>query len=265
MDVKCTKMDEEEMLSDKLVEYCVGIAQEFQARLNRIQVFVKHNLTSGSANEDILRDFLTRHTPNAFQVGQGFICNPLQENSVSRQCDILVYDQNRHPAVYDDGPIKIVWPDSVRMVIESKTQFKKRDIKTAIKNIASAKEIERIEENLVDFNGFIFAFHSVRLETVKKHLERCLTLFPKKNRPDAILLFDKGIIIRRSPEANHYSIEKAIDDSHKGAIILTFLLLHFFDVVWRPAGVGLAEVLRQLQIKYTENMDVIEFAESNDP
>jgi hypothetical protein len=258
-------MYEEEILSDKLVGYCVGIAQEFQARINRIQVFVKHNLTSGSANEDILRDFLIKHTPGAFQVGQGFVCNPLQENSVSRQCDILVYDQNRHPVVYEDGPVKIVWPDSVRMIIETKTRFQKSDIKAAIENIASAKVVKRIQEDQVDFTGFIFAFHSVGLETVKKHLERCLALVPKENRPDAILLFDKGIIIRRSPETNRYGIEKTVDDRHKGAIVLTFLLLHFFDVVWGHVGIGIAEVLRQMQIKHTKRVGVIEISQPDGP
>jgi hypothetical protein len=44
--------------ADTFFEYCMGVAQEFEARLNRIRVFVKHNLTSGTANEIILRDFL---------------------------------------------------------------------------------------------------------------------------------------------------------------------------------------------------------------
>jgi Domain of unknown function (DUF6602) len=258
-------MCEAERLANKLIEYCVSIAQEFQARINRIQVFVKHNPTSGSANEDILRDFLTKHAPGAFQVGQGFVCNPLQEDSVSRQCDILVYDQNRYPVVYEDGPVKIVWPDSVRMVIESKTQFQKRDIGAAVENIESAKEVRKIHEDRVDFNGFIFAFHSAGLETVKKYLERYLTSVPKKNRPDAILLFDKGIIIRRSPETNRYGIEATVDDQHKGAIVLTFLLLHFFDVMGSHVGVGIAEVLRQMQINYTKRVGVIEIPQPNSP
>lgn len=254
-------MNEEEILSDKLVEYCVGIAQEFQARLNRIQVFVKHNSTSGSAHEDILRDFLIKHTPGAFQVGEGFVCNPLQENNVSRQCDILIYDQNRHPVVYEDGPVKIVWPDSVRVVVESKTRFDKKDIEAAVRNIESAKAVKRIQEDRVDFNGFIFAFRSAGLETVKKHLKRCLSSVPMKNRPDAILLFDKGIIIRRSPETTRYGIEKTVDDRHIGAIVVTFLLLHFFYAVGSHMGIGIAEVLRQMQIKYTKRIGVIEISQ----
>lgn len=257
-------MDKELIFSSKLVSYCVSISQEFQARINRIRFFVKHNLTSGNANEGILRDFLAKHTPQAFQVGQGFICNPLQDNSVSRQCDILVYDQSRHPLVYEDGPVKIVWPDSIRMVIETKTQFQKDDIETAIENISSAKSVERIHEDIVDFAGFIFAFNSAGLDTIKQHLKTYMVAVPKKDRPDAILLFDQGIIICKSPETNLYRIEKAVDQDNNGAIVLTFLLLHFFNVVWGYPGLGIAEMLRQMQIKYTKRLGVIEIAEVRD-
>ena len=74
-----------------LIKYGQGIAEEFKARRNRIRNFVTdHNLTSGTANEMILRDFLASLSPRRYTVGQGFICNPTRPSQVSRQCDILV-------------------------------------------------------------------------------------------------------------------------------------------------------------------------------
>ncbi len=109
------------------------IAKEFQSRINRMQVFVRHNLSSGNANETILRQFLATHAQGNIDVGQGFICDPTHEDRISKQCDILVYNQNDYPIIYSDGAVKIVWPESVRMVIEVKTNFGKRKSRQPLK------------------------------------------------------------------------------------------------------------------------------------
>lgn len=84
--------------SDKMLDYCIGIAKEFQSRINRMQTFVKkHNLSSGGANETILREFLSAHAPTTYEVGQGFICHPVDRDSVSKQCDILASTRATFP------------------------------------------------------------------------------------------------------------------------------------------------------------------------
>jgi hypothetical protein len=65
-----------ESRADKFFEYCVSVAKEFQSRMNRMRVFVRHNLSSGTANEILLRDFLAKHASGNFSVSQGFICDP---------------------------------------------------------------------------------------------------------------------------------------------------------------------------------------------
>lgn len=124
--------------ADNFFEYCVSVAKEFQSRMSRMRVFVQHNLSTGTANEVILREFLSKHASGNFEVSQGFICDPSEKKSVSRQCDILVYNKNRYPVVYADGPIKVVWPESVAMVIEVKTTLLKKDIESALENVISA-------------------------------------------------------------------------------------------------------------------------------
>jgi hypothetical protein len=101
---------------ENLLAYCSSLAEEFQARRNRIRHFIpRHNLTSGTANESILRNFLAGISARTFGVSDGFLCNPIRGTS-SRQCDILVYDQ-RLPLVYAEGGVTVVWPESVLMAI----------------------------------------------------------------------------------------------------------------------------------------------------
>jgi hypothetical protein len=53
--------------------------------------------------------------------------DPLNQSaySVSRQCDVLVYDATRYPVVFRDGDFVIIRPEAVRAVIEVKGSLSK--------------------------------------------------------------------------------------------------------------------------------------------
>jgi hypothetical protein len=248
---------------DNMLRYCLSVAQEFQARMNRMRVFVKHNLSSGTANEIILREFLAGHSSGDYHVGQGFISDPTEEDKVSKQCDILVFDQNRYPIVYSDGPIKVVWPEAVRMVIEVKTNLNKEDIETGLENILSAKTMNPY------LYGVIFAFQSPsNLDTVINNLANYQSRVSPRHGPTAILLLDKGIIIhswswerRRDLEAapetdpNTYAIRAG--KSSTNGIVVAFLLLLFYDAIGQTVGVfhaDMVNMLMQMFDLYTERV-----------
>jgi hypothetical protein len=243
--------------SDKIIEYCLGVALEFEARVNRMRVFVRHNLSSGNANEIILREFLSSHTSGNYHVGQGFICTLAEMGRASKQCDILIYNQNDYPLIHSDGPIKIVWPESARMVIEVKTKFDKNEIETALENIKSAKELNR------QVVGIIFAFNSPKISTIAKNLQKYQYPLDNDLLPDAILLFDKGVIIHRWGIARYHDIESGANPnahavrvgkgSNKSAVVVTFLLLIFLDIVSNMDYVTNAKnMLIDLIKKYTD-------------
>lgn len=237
--------------SEKMLEYCMSVAQEFQARMNRLRVFVKHNLSSGNANEIILREFLASHASGNFKVEQGFLCDPTEQNKVSKQCDILVHNQSKYPIIYSDGPIKVVWPESAKMVIEVKTNFKKDDIKTGLENIQSAKQVHR------RLHGVIFAFRSPKLDTVVRNLEEFpRPIFPKEG-PTAILLLDKGVIIhtwgwsRRKdieslPETDPNAYAVMAGKNNNNAVVIAFLLLLFFEAIGQNVGVFHPDMVNML-------------------
>jgi hypothetical protein len=220
--------------ADRFLSYCNTIAQEFNSRLNRIKSFVQHNLSTGTANETILREFLSAHTPDKFAVGEGFICDPFQSKSVSNQCDVLIFDKNNFPLVYSVGSIKVVLPRAARMVIEVKTSFGKKDIHSAISNIESAKKLK--SRNLT---GVIVAFNSPSLKTVIANIKNYPSSIETEHLPTAILLLDKDLIIHRwgwlrnkeieedsNLNPNSFSIRKA--KSNKKGFAITFLLSLFF-------------------------------------
>lgn len=242
--------------SDKMLDYCIGIAKEFQSRINRMQTFVKkHNLSSGGANETILREFLSTHAPARYEVGQGFVSDFEDSELISKQCDILVYDKTNFPVLYSDGPIKVVMPDAVRMVIEVKTRFTKEHVEGSLLNVVTAAGLNP------QMTGVIFSFYSPGINSVIRNLQQYPEYIHQDYKPTAILLFDRGIIIHRwdlmrgkdiastpgsDPEA--YGIRVAKHD--KGAVVVTFLLLHFFEkvahgILWSSAANMLLDLLEE--------------------
>jgi hypothetical protein len=242
--------------SDKMLDYCIGIAREFQARINRMQTFVKkHNLSSGGANETILREFLSAHAPARYGVGQGFICDLEDRDLVSKQCDVLVFDRSNFPVLHSDGSIKVVMPDSVRMVIEVKTRFTKAHVEGSVLNVVTAANLNP------QMTGLIFSFYSPSINSVISNLQRYPEYIHQDHKPTAILLFDKGVLIHRwdlmrgrdiagtpgsDPEA--YGVRVARHD--RGAVVVTFLLLHFFEkvahgILWSSAANMLLDLLEE--------------------
>jgi hypothetical protein len=213
---------------ERIIEYCTGIASEFEARLNRIRTFVPdHNLTSGTANEEILRNFLAGHVAARFKVGQGFICDPTNSNSVSKQCDILVYDHHSYPNVYVDGNVEVVFPDSVRMLIEVKTNLTKEKLYQALENIEAGRRLN------YRMSGVIFAFESPSLEKLIANLREYPRQIDSHHVPIAILSLNEGIVIHRWPGTElggtRSAYEVRVSKKEKGNLVIAFLLLLFFD------------------------------------
>jgi hypothetical protein len=252
---------------NNLFEYCIGIATEFQSRMNRMRLFVRHNLTSGTANEVILRDFLAKHASGNFGVSQGFICDPTDQNAVSRQCDIIVHHNNTYPPVYSDAGIDVVWPPAVRMVIEVKTSLGRKDLIGALDNVASAVRLNSQIESIV------FAFRSPRLTTVMKNLQNCSSSLAIEELPRAILLLDKGVIIhnwgwareRLTDVKTPYSDENfqkpysvCIAKKDKGAVVVAFLLPLFLQAIQFGKGLhaDFINTLNDILEKHTDAINL---------
>ena len=142
------------------------------------------------------------------------------------------------------------------MVIEVKTNFDKKDIEAALENIKSVKELD---SRVV---GVVFAFNSPKLSTIATNLKKYQRPSSNDYLPDAILLLDRGVIIHRWGIARYHDIESGANPGahavrkgkgkNKGAIVVTFLLLVFLDIVARVDFVtGAKNMILNLIEKYT--------------
>src|SRR5690349_15882290 len=105
-----------------LPEYWQAVAKGIDAEDEKASLFIKHNLTVGTAREEILRDLMRRQTPEPFRVQTGFIHQILPDQQYcSPQCDIVVYDPSIAQPDYHIGELVVVarWP--AKAIVEVKT------------------------------------------------------------------------------------------------------------------------------------------------
>lgn len=95
--------------------YNCSLADELNIKSNKISLLVSHNQTVGNYRELLLRDLLKKHLPSKFSIATGFI------QGFSRQLDIIIYDSQNFPIIFNEGDLVVIQQEAVRGVIEVKT------------------------------------------------------------------------------------------------------------------------------------------------
>ncbi|TGD94912.1 DUF6602 domain-containing protein [Methylobacterium nonmethylotrophicum] len=105
----------------------------------------RHYPSVGAYKERLLSQIIKEYVPQKYSIGTGFVLFAHKEDgarahmdefdsmnmgahSLSRQCDILIYDAHSYPVIFRDGDFVIVRPESVCAVIEVKGTANPREI-----------------------------------------------------------------------------------------------------------------------------------------
>ncbi len=142
------------------------IAEQLLSKAKMIAEWgVTHPPTLGANRENTMREFLESFLPSLLRIGRGFVLNDLQE--ISRECDILIYDDTLIPPLYRDADVVVLRHVTVGMAIQVKTCLTKGQLNDALFNIASVKEVAP------HITGVIIAFvgPSKASKTVKGWIE----------------------------------------------------------------------------------------------
>lgn len=141
-----------------LTSYASLLGDSFSSKINLLSQILQnaHYPSLGTYKENLLSKVIREFLPTNYQVGTGFVLfvHEATENraekpgfdklnmgshSVSKQCDILIYDASKVPVVFKDDNFVILRPESVKAVIE-------------VKGGANKKEINNILEGFNDFS-----------------------------------------------------------------------------------------------------------------
>lgn len=165
-------------------KYFGNIDEEFNLLNKRLKELIKHPTALGTENESILREFLKNHIPGHYSIGHGFVFK--NEDEISKQCDVIIYDSNFFPPIFKRGDFVIVLPESVMTVIEVKEKLSKgKNLTLAIDNIKSVRKLnDRI-------SGLIFAYTG----STPVSILNAITNYNKNNKIDLRNIFDLMLIL----------------------------------------------------------------------
>ncbi len=195
-------MTEETLTIEKLFQ--LG-AQTLKDDFEKIRKSMPHHGVAGQEIENLLIDFLNEHLPRRFAAVSGLVIDTA--NSLSKQCDVLIYDAENSP-VYRAGSVGQILPsDSIASVIEVKSKLTKAELEDAAEKIASVKKLQRSPitnlDQPVNFSNFIvnnslgvvFAYDSkTSLKSLAKNLKEINKKLPRSQWIDAVVVLGKGVL-----------------------------------------------------------------------
>ena len=142
-------------------KFSATIAGELESLSERVRFIINHGPSVGTYRENLLQSSLRKHLPERYHIATGFIFG------LSKQIDILIYDRVDYAPIFREGDFVIVPPESVRAVIEVKTNLTSYNLRLALKSFHLAS---RFDDNQPPFFKGIFAFES-SLKTDKLNQE----------------------------------------------------------------------------------------------
>ena len=112
---------------------------------------VSHPGEMGSATEENWRELLRAYLPARYAVEGGFMIDV--DGRESQQLDLIIFDRQYSPVLFETGGVLYVPAESVYGVFEVKQQLSKRNVEYAGEKAASARRLRRTSVPIVHAGG----------------------------------------------------------------------------------------------------------------
>lgn len=105
-------------------EFQKSITEELNVVKNRVRNLIGscHWGEEGRYKEAILKNILRKFLPSNISIGTGFIVNANNPNNISKQIDIIIYD-NTYPVLFSEGDFIITTMKNVKGIVEVKSSI----------------------------------------------------------------------------------------------------------------------------------------------
>lgn len=114
---------------------------QMAAKLNTNRECIPHQGSKGDASEECWRIMLREYLPKRYRVEKAFVVDSLDQ--CSDQIDIVIFDQQYSPFLFNQDGAYYVPAESVYAVIEAKQDFNKKMIEYAAGKAASVRKLKR--------------------------------------------------------------------------------------------------------------------------
>ena len=189
-----------------------SIAKKMQIDYESLTKQIEHKGLKGRAREIVIKHFLNKYIPPFLGVESGEIIS--SKGGVSRETDVVVFDSLRCPIFLREDEVHVFPIESVYAVVEVKSFLNSNELADCVEKIQSVKQMPKlayfdqagvIKRGVTLFGreyeyfptlGFVFAFDSIGLDTLRQNLEtmNITGQIGLDERIDTICVLGKGVI-----------------------------------------------------------------------
>lgn len=194
---------------------------------------IEHHVTKGNFAEEKWIEWLRKYLPKRYSVDKAFAIDCY--DNISKQTDILIYDRQYSPFVFNESDAMYIPAESIYAVFEVKQDFSKKNLIDASEKIASVRKLHRTNgkvyhvdgesngKKLFKIIGGLLATKSSWKEPFGLDFERCL------NELDNNRVVDLGCAIKEGSFL-FYKDKNQIQKSTKEEALIFFFLKLFVEL-----------------------------------
>lgn len=127
------------------------VGGEVERSLSAARTLIAHSAEKGGASEEIWRLLLRKHLPRRYQVDTGFVVD--SSGTFSEQIDVVVFDRQYSPLVFEVGARKIFPAESVYAAFEVKQTIDAELIRYARQKVGCVRSLHRTNLPVRDLSG----------------------------------------------------------------------------------------------------------------
>lgn len=129
-----------------------SLQQRLAANLSANRAALKHPVAKGEASEINWLEMLEAHLPHRYRVGKAFIIDA--DGLCSEQIDVVIYDRQYTPPLYNRDNQLLIPSESVYAIFEVKQIIDKANIEYAGQKAASVRRLRRTSAIITHAGGY---------------------------------------------------------------------------------------------------------------
>jgi hypothetical protein len=118
-----------------------SLHDDIERRLREARAILGHPVEKGDASETIWIDLLERYLPRRYQGRKAYVVDA--EGSFSEQIDIVIFDRQYSPIIFQFEGATIVPAESVYAVFEAKQSINAEQVEYAHRKVRSVRRLKR--------------------------------------------------------------------------------------------------------------------------
>lgn len=126
---------------DRMTQILDGLQARLEGELRGNRAAVTHPGARGEASEEDWLRVLRDHMPRRYQADRAFVID--SQGSCSEQVDVVVYDRQYSPFLYNQANQRYVPAESVYAVLEVKQDLNREHVRYAGEKAASVRRLHR--------------------------------------------------------------------------------------------------------------------------